>query len=146
MTEQVLKCSTCNEHKEASLFPKAANKKRGYAWICKSCKSIKLKNKKASMSPEEWTALNKKYWIKSDYGITIDEYNSLLKQQEHKCAICKIDEVDATNGVLHIDHCHTTKKVRGLLCMACNTGLGKFKDSEEVLQEAIKYLRKNNNG
>jgi hypothetical protein len=141
-----LKCSSCKEYKELDLFPKANNKKRGYAWICKVCKKEKLVKKKNSMTAEEWKQLNKKYWIKCDYGITLDDYNNKLKEQNHKCAICKTDEVDTVNGVLHVDHCHTTKQVRGLLCLFCNTALGKFKDSEDLMQEAINYLRKHKNG
>jgi len=47
-------------------------------------------------------------------------------------------------NLLYVDHCHSSGKVRGLLCHHCNTALGKFQDSVEVLSSAIDYLRKNN--
>lgn len=52
------------------------------------------------------------------------------------CAICAI----TTSDVLHVDHCHTTGKIRGLLCHQCNVLLGASKDSITTLQNAIKYL------
>jgi len=79
--------------------------------------------------------------LKSKYGIDLNEYNKMLKKQNHKCDICGVDEVDVKNG-LYVDHCHTSNAVRSLLCVTCNAGLGMFKDSEELLIKAIMYLRK----
>ena len=61
----------------------------------------------------------------------------MLIEQEKRCVICK------RNVILRVDHCHTTGKVRGLLCHNCNTGLGQFKDNIDNLKMAIKYLEKN---
>ena len=83
--------------------------------------------------------LNKRY--KERYGITLDEYNVMLKDQNHKCYLCGIDEVDAREGKLCVDHCHTSGKVRKLLCHNCNCGLGNFQDNPDVLEKAVKYLR-----
>lgn len=70
------------------------------------------------------------------YGISIDDYESMLGSQGGKCAIC----LCIPSGKLHVDHCHSTGFVRGLLCEGCNHGLGKFKDSAESLARAIGYL------
>lgn len=83
--------------------------------------------------------------LRRTYGITLDEYYEMLRQQDHVCAICKRPEnaVDHRSGLpraLAVDHCHETGKVRGLLCTNCNRGLGKFNDNVEYLAEAIKYL------
>lgn len=137
-----LKCSCCKQILAVEFFPKATNKTRGYAWECKECKKKRKLEKQASMSKEEWYLQNRKYYLKSAYGISLEDYNKLLKQHEHKCAICGCDEVDSVHGVLHVDHCHITGKLRGLLCQQCNTALGKFKDSEEILEKAKEYLRK----
>ncbi len=78
-------------------------------------------------------------------GFGIDQYIEMLEAQDHKCAICGEKETTVKNNkVLHlaVDHCHRTKKVRQLLCQACNTGLGKFKDDVSTLALAIAYLNK----
>lgn len=80
-------------------------------------------------------------------GINIDRYNQMLLEQGNKCAICKQPEtrrVRSSEEVarLCIDHCHTTLKIRGLLCFHCNVGLGKFFDDIDKLQSAITYLKK----
>lgn len=87
--------------------------------------------------------LRKNRDIKSKYGITTIDYTKLLKKQKYKCAICRITQVTHKRKFkksLFIDHCHKTNKVRGLLCDACNNGLGRFKDSVRFLKKAIKYL------
>ena len=59
----------------------------------------------------------------------------MLDQQKGKCAICN-QEMEKP----YVDHCHNTKKIRGLLCVNCNFGLGSFKDNPKLLMKAIKYL------
>jgi hypothetical protein len=139
-----LKCSTCKEDKDESCFHKASNKKRGYQFSCISCRKTIKDNLKNSMTSEEWYLTQRQYWLKSQYGLNLDDYNKLVKEQNHKCAICQIDEVDSFKGLLFVDHCHTTGKIRGLLCHHCNTALGKFKDSESILMKAVEYVRKSN--
>ena len=79
------------------------------------------------------------------FGITVDEYNLLVEKQNNSCAICGKHKSEFTGrgNNFHIDHCHTTGKVRGLLCSNCNTGLGQFKDNQVLLENAIQYLIKN---
>lgn len=84
--------------------------------------------------------INKRY--KARYGITYSDYCSLLKDQNHKCAICGTDEVDSRSGKLCVDHDHATGKVRQLLCHNCNCGLGHFQDNQEIIQKALEYLHK----
>lgn len=75
------------------------------------------------------------------YGINLKKYNDLLKEQNYSCAICGLDQ-SRFEKALSVDHCHTSGKVRGLLCQLCNTGLGSFKDNKKVLEKAIEYLDK----
>lgn len=77
---------------------------------------------------------------KLTYGITEAEFNSLLESQNKSCAICGSSEAGG-RGDWHVDHCHKTNKIRGLLCHHCNTGLGLFRDSPELLILAAEYLR-----
>ena len=79
---------------------------------------------------------NRAQQIKHKYGLDYDDYLGMIDSQNNQCFICG-KEFDKTP---FIDHCHKTGKVRGLLCPACNTGLGVFKDDPELLQRAIEYL------
>jgi len=67
-------------------------------------------------------------------------YLELLEQQNGVCKICKNPERSNRYRRLCVDHCHTTNKIRGLLCSNCNRALGLFKDNYEVLQAAVEYL------
>ena len=89
---------------------------------------------------EQIAAQGKEYRLKSKYGMTLTENNVLLQKQNNKCKICL---VEFSNITPNIDHCHITNKVRGLLCLACNTGLGQFKDNTKLLTKAINYLEEN---
>ena len=96
----------------------------------------------------------RKYRIKKDYGITWERYVEMYEEQLGRCAICGVYKkhskdtierktVDHRNqlDVLHIDHCHNTKKVRGLLCTHCNKAIGIFKEDVRILENAINYLK-----
>jgi hypothetical protein len=72
-----------------------------------------------------------------------EELIALLKKSDGKCAICGKIEDDSQYGRNHVDHCHNTGKLRGMLCPNCNIGLGAFNDSFELLSKAIKYLEYN---
>lgn len=71
----------------------------------------------------------------SSYGLTLEQFESMLLEQSHTCAICK------RRRRLHVDHDHSTNRVRGLLCGPCNRLLGLAGDDPEVLSNAEKYLR-----
>ena len=86
---------------------------------------------------EKRKAYNLAYTLKYKYNMTLEERDRMLKKQNTKCKICNIKFSKATPC---IDHCHTTNKVRGILCTLCNTGLGYFKDNTESLTNAITYL------
>lgn len=85
--------------------------------------------------------------IKNNYGLKggIDEYERMAAEQDHKCAICKQENLSVTNDrtqirKLAIDHCHKTGKFRGIICVHCNNGLGYFRDNVDFLKSAIDYL------
>lgn len=105
-------------------------------------KSDRLKN------PEKHRLRSLKYNIKNKYklelrrlhkvfNLTQNEYENMLCSQLGLCKICNTQMLS-----LNVDHCHTTGKVRGLLCKECNLGLGLFKDNPNNLQKAILYLQK----
>lgn len=89
--------------------------------------------------------------LRTLYGITIDDYEAMLKAQDYRCAICRIPDVAITmragrylkqlESPLQVDHCHLTGVVRGLLCNECNSGLSKLGDSVDGLMVAVRYLQ-----
>ena len=86
-------------------------------------------------------------WQLKKYGLTPFDYRVLETKQCGVCAICFQEEQNTHQFArLSVDHCHNTKKVRGLLCSHCNTGLGKFKHSINILEKAITYLKEKENG
>lgn len=101
--------------------------------ICLDCR-------KTTYKVEKKEARN--YRIFSKYKISEQQYDNMLWKQGGKCAICKQPEILLVNKKpkpLSIDHCHTTGKIRGLLCSTCNTGLGFFKNNPEYLKNAALY-------
>lgn len=73
------------------------------------------------------------------YGITTEDYLEIIESQDNECAICgtSISDLDHT---AHLDHCHDTGKVRGVLCRRCNTGIGMLNDDPDTLMKAVNYL------
>ena len=76
------------------------------------------------------------------YGITLFDYEEMLRNQGYRCKICGVLQIDIKQS-MQLDHNHKNFKVRGILCPSCNKGLGFFKDNPEFLKEAIKYLDSN---
>ena len=85
--------------------------------------------------------------LQRKYGITIEQYERMNKTQRGRCGVCgKRETAVAPNGKprgLSVDHCHSTKIVRGLVCSRCNCALGMVDDDPAILQNLIAYLRKN---
>ena len=76
--------------------------------------------------------------LKMSYGLSLESYHAMLMAQDNKCAIC----LSTFKKTPHVDHCHETKKVRGLLCSNCNTGIGYFKENILILRSAEDYLER----
>lgn len=122
-------CSCCNVEQPVSNFYKHKGKPQSQ---CKGCLKVKRK-----AYYDENKDLVRNRVAASNYGITLEEVVALKGRGE--CDICGSDGSEYKLG-LHIDHCHETKKVRGLLCHGCNTGLGAFKENSTSLRAAMEYL------
>ncbi len=163
-------CSTCHIEKPLEDFSKNKRATLGYGCYCKLCQRIRdrayyainsekklLLTKKYYKNNRDLCSSKRKLYrsknveklkndkLKNNYNITLQEYNALFEKQNGKCAICGTNKytTDYRTGKdrsLYIDHCHTTGIVRGLLCNACNLGLGKFKDSRELIVKTLNYL------
>ena len=75
------------------------------------------------------------------YGITLVQYNEMLKSQDSRCRGCERSQHEI-KAPLHVDHCHTTNEIRGLLCYDCNRALGLLKDNVTTLNNLIQYIKK----
>ena len=140
-------CTVCKEEKPLDEFYNLKASKDGKSWRCKNCdKETTMRSRKERYlkSRVQQRDANRK----SKYGITPEEFQFLWESQSQKCAICGVSLVDnfCGNKVVNkavIDHCHTSKKVRGLLCRLCNQGLGLFKDDIKSLLAAAEYIKLN---
>lgn len=106
-------------------------------WICNQCKNeYDLRLLKEKPFRNHASAIRR-------YKITQQDYEKMYKDQDGRCKICKLPAPMHSNDRtrLYVDHCHTTKKVRGLLCKNCNSGIGQFKESIESMLKAIEYLK-----
>ena len=136
-------CSLCKIEKPLEEFHNSSKSKDGKKSSCKSCRNED--SRKWNSKNKQRKAETARWWSKKNkYGITKDDYISLLTKQQGCCAICNSKSEDNMHGHLYVDHCHKTGVVRGLLCYDCNTLLGMSKDSPEVLLSAINYLKEVN--
>jgi len=128
-------CFTCKLEKPVTDFHRS--KTRIYQRECKECNRIR-KYKWHQTESGKLSSANTK--LKRRFGITLDQFNEMYKKQEGKCLICNATE-SMLGHRLAVDHCHTTGKIRGLLCKSCNMGIGNLKENVDNLQNAIKYLK-----
>lgn len=114
-------------------------------------KRYRLRNlEKCKTIEATWRANNRdgaylrtrKSQLKHKFGITEDDYQTMLKEQNGACAICRTTTPTGRWKVFAVDHCHKTGNVRGLLCNECNRGIGLLRDSAELLRNAAEYLDK----
>ena len=90
-------------------------------------------------NPEAARRYRRQSDLKRKYGINTKDYSTLWDKQEYKCAICSCTrKPDEPN--FPVDHNHISGKVRGILCPACNTGLGFFRDDKDILFKASCYV------
>lgn len=109
-------CSLCKKQLTIDNFCKFKKSKDGYRPRCKRC--------------------SKNIQIKYKYGISLIEYENLIDKQRGCCGCCGKETED-----FHVDHCHESGKIRGLLCFNCNTAIGKLGDSVEGVEKALNYLK-----
>jgi hypothetical protein len=135
-------CNKCRIEKPLSEFYEAIDKRYGkerkiHRTVCKIC-DRKRKNE-WDARPESMMLKREKH-LKSKYGISISEYESLSKKQNHQCAICKTSTPGGRYNVFQVDHSHEDGSVRGLLCCRCNMGIGYLNEDIQYFTNAIQYL------
>lgn len=151
-------CNTCNQDLLIDQFYKSGTSKDGHQYSCKTCAkrivsdhytknkrlSIEKAKRWAERNPEKRKDIAYKSRLKRDFGITLEQYKEMLVGQNGRCKICNSEGSGgrSTKYKLFVDHCHKTNKIRGLLCMKCNSGIAYFNDQPERLLAAIKYLER----
>jgi hypothetical protein len=129
------------EYREANKEEISQKKAADYQKNKEKVKARRAKYKKEN--PEKVKKFQREYWYKKKYGITYAQRMQMEANQEGKCAICNEAPPGGhpTKG-LCVDHCHTTKKLRELLCRDCNLLIGDAKEDPEIFKRAIAYLEK----
>lgn len=128
------RCYVCGELKPNDQFRINRSRNDYMQTYCKDCGKVKQ---------AEW-------YYKRVHKISLEERDAMLAAQDYRCAICgnpthfKTERGKGKNigNEAVVDHCHDTKKIRGILCGHCNTGLGSFRDNPFSLERAIEYLLK----
>lgn len=118
---------------------RSAQQKRDYARAYYAANREALRQKQRERDKQRGPR-RKGQRLKKRYGITEAQRDEMFAAQGSQCAICSSPDPIGGNGKWHVDHCHNTGRVRGVLCPSCNIGLGKFRDSPTFLSKAIEYL------
>jgi NMD protein affecting ribosome stability and mRNA decay len=116
----------------------ATGKKPGLQPRCKTCAAEETREWRKTKSTE----FLKDSYYKRTYGISLEEFNLMWDNQKGRCKICEVTLQTRSHSPdsVVVDHCHTTGKVRGLLCNECNRGLGYYHDNPIALRKAAEYL------
>lgn len=107
--------------------------------------AIRQRQKKGPPSDEQ-RAYKRNYDLLRCFGITVEQYDELLKAQQGCCAICDRTDADQRGHRLHVDHNHKTREIRGLLCGSCNKDLIGRRTDPNVFRRAAEYLEKQYTG
>ena len=106
---------------------------------------IRLKDKLKAREPERKAAILNARRLR-EYGISTEDYEKMLKQQNYTCLICGGTKMNKSRKKLCVDHNHKTGVTRGLLCNGCNTIIGMTDEKIETLENCIAYLKMHNGG
>lgn len=149
--EGIKRCHICKELKPVGDFGKNCTNKDGLQYACKPCQvaSVTASRRKDPTShrrsSKAWREKNVERHADNNarwrYGVEHGTYAKMLAEQNGRCAICKTETPGGRAGRFHIDHCHDTGVIRGLLCTNCNTGLGQLKHDPDLIRKAIEYLK-----
>jgi len=126
---ELRKCRLCKENKSLYEFHKNG---KYFSGRCKSCK-------KHLQETGQWkkTPYDRYAFIERNYGMNKEQFLEFFASQKNKCKLCSRELQEKWC----VDHCHTTGKIRGVLCYACNSGIGHLQEDPEILRKAIDYVQ-----
>lgn len=132
-------CPKCGEIVPVERFRKKNRHGQPIGW-CRDCdrKANRKRYHEKDSTKKSTREASTRHYLKKLYGMTLEQYREMEEQQDYRCAICR--EPETQNRNLAVDHCHSTGKVRDLLCQSCNTAIGKLKDSPELIRAAADYI------
>ena len=136
-------CSHCRLEKPLSEYYitkkklKSGKIKERPRYICKACDK-KAKRARDKRTPEQ--RANKH--LLDRYGITLEQKREMIRMQGCKCAICPVKLSDKVLSKSHVDHCHETGVIRGVLCNNCNRGIGHLMHDSQILLNASRYVER----
>jgi hypothetical protein len=122
-------CPDCDTVKPLTAFARSSANRTGVHSYCRPCHNAR------GRATLERLGGSRTYHLKRRYGITAEEADAMLEEQGGVCAICRVAPA------AHVDHDHSTGRVRALLCFNCNGGLGQFRDDPFLLQMAAFYVK-----
>lgn len=161
------RCASCGLSKPKSEFHVRSRAKDGLSYYCKACAKVRSDEylsrnieanrararrwreqnpEKAKATHDAWIARNRERAAKSHkfrqlrhrYGLSQDQYESLMRESGGKCQLCGSDQR------LCVDHCHKSSVVRGILCLRCNTAIERIEEIPGFSRLAAEYLEKHN--
>lgn len=133
----MIHCNRCKKYLPQDYFGSDKSRISGKSIYCKQCRA-RLAKEKRKLKPKADSIYRKL----RRYGLTEDQYQKILKEQDFACQICKTKEPSSVHTAFYIDHDHATGEVRGLLCRRCNLILGYANDNLDILEASIAYLKK----
>jgi hypothetical protein len=149
---ETVRCPRCKGRRDPSAFISPAGARSKTCQFCRDRSRRENRERRDRIGVEGVRAEN----LRTKYGISVAEYDALRVKQNFRCAICLTHEDEippAPSGRprldgkptaeafrLVVDHCHNSRRVRGLLCAGCNAAIGQFRDNGLVLLAALEYL------
>lgn len=135
-------CTKCGVDKPLTAFATRQTHRPGKPVSqCMDCK-VAYNREYRQANKSRVYEIERKSKLKKAYGVSVEDYDRMLKEQGGGCAICSATVPGERTKYFTVDHCHATGKVRGLLCVKCNRGLGLFNDHVQRLQNAAEYLKR----
>lgn len=135
----VQECVGCRVVKPFSEFHVCRNRSSGFRSRCKPCTSLYMRGWHKTRPPPSAEKGRDKH-LRQRYGLSHADYTTILQAQNSCCAICGTAEPGSGFNHFHVDHDHTTGRIRGLLCARCNQALGLFREDPRVITRAAAYL------